>query len=265
LARALPVQADAAGRFVARIGTGRMTDADLRHRIVAWDEAAGTASPARGFKVDLPWRVLVDQADPEGDDRGPDGSYRYPTHASFEPGQMDLRRVRVLAAGGALRVELTMGSLSRVWGPSNGFDHVAFTLFVELAGREGGAAVMPQQNALLPEGMRWHARVRAHGWSNALFGPRGADAVADGQALTPTASIETDAAARTVTFTLPAAALGDPATFSGAKVYVTTWDYDGGYRALAREAASFTMGSSAVADPALAPKVMDASAVILLP
>jgi carbohydrate-binding DOMON domain-containing protein len=210
--------------------------------------------------------VVADVEDPEGDDRGPDGSYRYPTHASFAPGQMDLRRVRVSSAGASLRVELTMGALSRVWGPPNGFDHVAFALFVELPGREGGVVTMPQQNALLPEGMRWHVRARAHGWSNALFGARGADATSEGESITPAATIETDAARRSVTFTLPAAAFGGAATLSGAKLYVTTWDYDGGWRDLAREAAPFTMGTGGgAADPARAPKVMDASAVIRLP
>ena len=36
----------------------------------------------------------------------------------------------------------------------------------------------------------------------------------------------------TLTFTLPADALGRPRSLKGAKLYVTTWDYDGGYRAL---------------------------------
>jgi hypothetical protein len=175
---------------------------------------------------------------------------------------MDLTGVRVFSAGGAMRIEVGVKELSAVWGPPNGFDHVAFTVFIELPGRSDGATVMPDQNAMLPEGMRWHLRARAHGWSNALFGPQGAGASSDGTPVTPAASIATDAAKRTVTFTIPAAALGDPATLSGARIYVTTWDYDGGYRALAREAGPYTFGGG---DPARDPKVMDASAVIRLP
>ena len=45
--------------------------------------------------------------------------------------------------------------------------------------------------------------------------------------------LDVDAAARTITFTIPASALGRPRTLQGARVHVTTWDYDGGYRALA--------------------------------
>jgi len=70
--------------------------------------------------------------------------------------------------------------------------------------------------------------LHSRGWSNALFGPQGASASSDGATITPAASIAADAALRTVTFTIPAAALGDAATLSGARVVVTTWDYDGG-------------------------------------
>jgi hypothetical protein len=175
---------------------------------------------------------------------------------------MDLTGVRVSTAGGALRVEATMKSLSQVWAPENGFDHVAFTIFVELPGRSDGATVMPEQNATLPEGMRWHLRLRAHGWSNALFGPQGATASSDGTPVTPAAGIAVDPARRSVTFTLAAAALGDLPTLSGARIYVTTWDYDSGYRALAREAGAYTFGGG---DPVRDPRVMDASPVIRLP
>jgi carbohydrate-binding DOMON domain-containing protein len=255
------VQPDADGRFKARVATGRMIDPAVEHRVVAWAEERAI-SPPRTFKVALPWVLRAEASDPEGDDRGPSGSYTYPTHSTFAPRTMDLTGVRVLQAGGALRIEVGVKDLSTVWGPVNGFDHVAFTAFIELPGRSDGARVMPEQNASLPEGMRWHLRLRAHGWSNALFGPQGASATADGTAVTPGASIAVDAARRTVTFTIAAAALGDPSTLSGARIHVTTWDYDGGYRALAREAASFTMGGG---DPLRDPKVMDASGVVRLP
>ena len=62
-----------------------------------------------------------------------------------------------------------------------------------------------------------------------------------------------------VSFTLPASALAGP--LSGARVWVTTWDYDGGYRALGPVAQPYAMGGGAAGQP----KVMDASAVLTLP
>ncbi len=61
--------------------------------------------------------------------------------------------------------------------------------------------------------------------------------------------------------TLSAASLGRLASLDGARVYVTTWDYDSGYRALAREAAPFVMGGG---HPERDPLVMDDTPVIVL-
>jgi hypothetical protein len=264
-ARAQRVVAGADGRFRARVDTRRMTDPALLHRLVLRAVGSGAAadggvSEAATFRVALPWRVLADVPQGEGTGRGPQGRYLYPTHESYTR-QMDLRRTRVLSAGGALRIELEMADLTRVWGPANGFDHVAYAIFIELPGRSGGARAMPGQDAELPDGMRWHLRLRAHGWSNALFDAEGADATADGRSITPAAEIDTDVARRTVRFTIPSEALGDPASLSGARVFVCTWDWDGGWRPLAREPASFSVGGG---DPS-APKLWSASPVIPLP
>jgi hypothetical protein len=174
---------------------------------------------------------------------------------------MDLRRVRVAESGGALQIELQMASITAGWSPANGFDRVAFTLFFELPGREGGATRMPLQHASLPAGMRWHLRLRAGGWTNALFSDVGATATNEGTPVTPGATIRVDREAGVVRFTLPASVLGRLSSLSGAKLYVTTWDYDGGYRALGPQAQSYAFGGGAP-DGA---KVMDDSAVIVLP
>lgn len=269
LARATPVQADATGRWQAAVDTSRMVDPTVRHSATVLTQD-GTAAPPQAFQVDRPWQLLADVPDPAGDDTGPDaalhgrswGRYDYPTDPTWgERRQMDLRGVRVYGSGGALRLELSLHSISTLWNPPNGFDHVAFTVFIELPGRSGGATVMPQQDGELPAGMRWHLRLRAGGWSNALFGPEGASATQDGTPVAPAAAVAVDAARQVVRFTLPASALGRPATLSGARIWVTTWDYDAGYRALGPVAQGFAMGGAAAGSP----KVMDASAVITLP
>jgi hypothetical protein len=74
--------------------------------------------------------------------------------------------------------------------------------------------------------------------------------------------VQVDLQRQTVTFTLPAAVLGPTGSLSGARVLVTTWDYDGGYRALQRDSAPFAVGGG---DPARDARVMDDSVVIRLP
>ena len=251
------------GRWQAQVDTSTMVDPTVRHRAVVW--APGVPAVGVDFRVERAWTLRVDQEDPPGDDRGPGGgpgTYRYPADPSFGPHrQMDLRRVRVSTAGGALRLELTMHDITTVWNPQNGFDHVAFTVFIELPGQAGGSELMPLQKGRLPEGMRWHRRLRVHGWTNALFSPEGASAAVEGTPVGPAASIAVDRTARTVSLTLPAASLGRLSALDGARIYVTTWDYDGGYRALAREPAPFVMGGG---DPERDPLVMDDTPVIVL-
>ena len=267
LARAQTVRPAADGRWQATVDTSRMVDAAVLHRVVAWAPAgggmAGGPSAAREFRVERPWAVLADTADPAGDDTGPAGRYVYPLEPPPGPRRtMDLRRVRVLGAGTALQIELEMAELSKTWNPLNGFDHVAFTVFIELPGREGGATAMPFQNAAVPAGMRWHVRLRAHGWTNAVFASDGASATADGRPVTPSPLLSVDEARRTVRLTVPAATLGLPASLSGARLYVTTWDYDGGYRRLSPQAGGGVIGGG---DGSRDPLVMDDTAVIVLP
>lgn len=262
LDRAQTVAVGADGRWQARVRTGDFIDPAIEHRVVAFDPMRGVVSRAQTFHVEPQWRLAADAADPRGDDTGPDGRYVYPDDAGWRDARpADIERVRAWTANGALRVELTLRSLSRTWNPANGFDHVAVTGFIELPDQAGGATVMPQQNAVLPDALRWHRRWRAHGWSNALFAHEGASATHEGAPLTPVADLAADADARTLTFTFPASALGDARTLAGARVHLTTWDYDGGYRALAPQAGAASFGGGA-ADAA---RVMDAATVTLAP
>ncbi len=261
LAASQPVAVGADGSWQAAVDTSRMVDATVPHSVTLWSEGQG-AAVSRDFRVQRDWQLNADVADPAGDDTGPDGRYRYPSDPGWvEHRTMDLRRVRVAVSGGALQIDLQMADISTGWSPANGFDRVVFTAFIELPGHSGGATVMPLQNASLPAGMRWHLRLRAGGWSNALFSADGATATQEGTPVTPAAAISVDREAKTVRFTLPASVLGRLLSLSGAKLYITTWDYDGGYRALAPQAQGYVFGGGA-ADGA---KVMDDSAVIVLP
>ena len=75
------------------------------------------------------------------------------------------------------------------------------------------------------------------------------------------ARISVDGADNTVQFILPGKALGNPKSLSGAKLYITTWDYDGGYRGIAPVAEPMRFGGGGPDSP----KIMDDTAVIVLP
>jgi len=263
LGAAMPVRANADGRWQATIDTRDMIDPGVTHSAAVWDVAAGRASSRHEFRVARAWQSGIDAVDPEGDDHGPQGRYRYPLDPGWsEHHPADLLGAKAWTSGGSLKLQLRLRDVVAAWNPANGFDHVAFTVYLQLPGRSDGATVMPQQNATLPEGMRWHYRLRAHGWSNVLTSAAGASTTNEGAMVAPTARIEADAQADTVTFTLPARSLGGARTLSGARLYVTSWDYDGGYRALAPTESAQAFGGG---DGARDPLVMDASAVLTLP
>jgi glycosidase len=264
LAAAQPLQPDAQGRFSARVDTAAMVDPATEHSLSVWAEGEPAAAPLR-FRVERRWTRAARADDPAGDDHGAlgphAGRYTYPTDPSWGPNrQMDLRAVAAHTAGGALRIDIGTARMTTLWNPANGFDHVHFTVFIELPGEPPGATVMPLQDARLPDGLTWHRRLRVGGWSHALFAHEGASATHEGTPVAPGAALQVDAARHTLSLTLPAAALGRKASLAGARVWVTTWDYDAGYRAIGPEAGAFSMGGA----PAGSPRVMDASAVLQL-
>ncbi|HET7126025.1 MAG TPA: alpha-amylase family glycosyl hydrolase [Lysobacter sp.] len=262
LAHPVPVEPDRDGHWRTTLPSDDLVDPAIAHRLVAWSEETQVASPPREFHVARAWTPRADVADPAGDDAGPAGKYVYPNGADWRGHRpADLRRVRAWGSGGALKVELTLGEVMAQWNPANGFDHVAFTLFLQLPGRGDGATVMPFQNANVPEGMRWNLRLRASGWSNALFDARNASATNEGTAVSPAPGIAVDRARNTVAFSFPAAALGRPATLSGAKLYISTWDIGEGPRRLQQVADDNGFGGG---DGARDPLVMDESAVVEL-
>lgn len=258
-AEAVPVAPD--GRWEASFRTDSMIDSTVQHRVVAYDPATDATSPPVQFAVDLDWVLAGDIEDPTGDDTGPAGTYRYPTDPGFATHPADIERVRAWTAGGALRIELTMRDISTAWNPPNGFDHVAFTIFLQLPERSAGTNVMPLQHGTLPDAMHWQYRLRAHGWSNALFSFVGADATDEGTPVAPGATIDVDPVAGTVTFTLPSTAIGSPDSLEGARVHVTTWDQDADYRRLEPDAGPMHFGGGQPGDPL----VMDAATVTLEP
>lgn len=263
VANAQPVTPTGAGTWSATVDTSTMIDPAVRHSVVAWSEELGVLSSGGTFFVDRPFVKLTEVGDPPGDDAGPTGSYHYPTNGTWGSNrQLDLRNVAVFGAGGAMRIDVQTNKVTTVWNPLNGFDHVAFTIFIEVPGRTGGVAVMPQQNATLPGGMQWHYRLRAHGWSNALFSSDGASATSEGTSKSPAAGLQVDTASNTVSFILTDASLGRLTSLSGVKIYVTTWDYDGGYRPLVPTMQEYAFWGG---DGAVDPLVMDEVAVITLP
>jgi glycosidase len=262
LTRAVRVAPEADGRWRAQFPIDSLMDESVPHQLVAWQAETAAASAAQEFRARKKWRPVLTVQDPRDDDAGRGGNMRYPADAGWGVNrQCDIEKVSVERSGGALRITVRLRGMTTLWGPPNGFDHAAVTAFLEMPGRAGGLRVMPLQNGDLPDGMRWHYRLRVHGWSNVWSGSEGAGAGNEGRVLSPGAKIESDADSHTLIITLPAGTLGYPASLSGAKLYLNTWDYAEGYRPLLPEGGPMAFGGGKPEDT----KVMDETAVLILP
>jgi carbohydrate-binding DOMON domain-containing protein len=232
-----------------------------KHALAFYAPDVQVSTPRMRFTSDVPFTgVYVDVADPVGDDKGPSGTYTYPQDSTFAH-QMDLTHAQFAVGPTTLVLTLTVRDFTTVWNPPLGFDHVAFNVFFSLPGRTGATA-LPFLNAPFPGAGQWSYDHFAYGWNSALYGSDGATANAYGTSV-GSPKVKTDQSTKTIAFTYDRRALG-LASWSGVKVYVTTWDFDGikgVLRPLSPAGGQWEMGGGQASDP----KIMDDLPVVTLP
>ena len=241
---------------VSSFPTGRQS-----HTLSFLAPDAGVATPGARFTSDVVFTgQVIAVADPPGDDKGPKGTYLYPQDSTFRH-QMDITNVRLEVGVTTLKLSLTMADWSTVWKPPNGFDHTCFNIFFSVPGKTG-LTVLPKLNASAPPGFRWSYDQFTFGWANAMYSTDGATADAYGaSAIAP--DLSTDLASKTVTFVYDRRNFG-LASWSGTKIYLTTWDYDGigaNFRPLSPAGGQWQMGGGASTDPL----IMDDVPPIVIP
>lgn len=213
------------GTWKVTLGVSGFPTGTARHAVSFYSPDGHAATTPRRFTTSVVFSgtpIVVN--DPAGDDKGPSGSYRYPMDQTFGH-QGDITSVRIEAGPTTMAVKVTMADWTTVWNPPNGFDHVAFSIFLSLPGKPSATA-LPLLNASFPGGGSWSHDMFAYGWgSPAMWSAEGATASKYG-ALVAGPALTIDAPSKTVTFTFDRRSYG-AASWSGAKVYVTTWDFDG--------------------------------------
>lgn len=187
-------------------------------------------------------RVLIAKyEDKTEDDKGRDGKYSYPLEKSFN-GCMDIKSVSIYSEGKDRVVAIEMANpLIKLWNPKNGFDHVSFNIYI---GDESGngSEIMPLQNGILPEGMKWNYMAFITGWENRIYNSRGADEKNWGTVESVASKIEVNSDMRTIEIKLPAYVLEKNGK---GKIYISTWDFDGlenSYRKIETDAKEYKFG-----------------------
>ena len=254
LADAIPFVTDADGAWTVTLPADALPVGEQNNTLHIYAPEAGQVSAPVTFTSDVQLTATGETrtvSDPAGDDNGLTGDYAYPTDETFTT-QMDILAATVAPDGADLAVTLTMSDLTDVWTPANGFDHVLFSIFVDVP-ESDGVTVLPRLNASAPDGFAWDAFAFVEGWTNRIYTSDGASESAYGTTSPLETSITVNPEAATVTITIPGAALGNPRDYDDVAVYITTWDWngvDGNYRGLAAEPSQWNMsGGDGDTDP----------------
>ena len=172
--------------------------------IVATSPSGATAYAKRTVVREFaPGTLVLDHADPDGDDNGP-GNYAYPTSSNFRPGAYDLRRFQVFddAANDRVVFRVHTRDLTPTFGSPLGAQLVDVYAFNPAAGgATSTAASFPGRNYTIAPAGAWNRLIEVQG-----FGQRFVDASNTGSLGTVT--ISANQILRTISFSVPKAALG---------------------------------------------------------
>ena len=184
--------------------------------IVAVSPTGGTAHATRAILFDfVPGTLLLDVADPNGDDNGP-GNYAYPTSSNFHAGAFDIQEFQVYDSGADVTFRLKTRDLSETFGSALGAQLVDVYVHVPGAGLTSTAAANASRNFAIAPAFAWSRLIQVQG-----FGQRYVDA---GGATLGTVGITANATSRFITFTVSKASLGKPGPGWGFTVVLTGQD-----------------------------------------
>jgi glucoamylase len=244
------------GTFRATVAVGFLTNVVT----VAAEKGNGTGYARRTVISEaLPGPVLLDVADPSGDDHGP-GTYAYPTAADFRPGAYDIEQFQVIDAGDTVFLRTRLRDLSPTFGSALGAQLLDVFIRDPAAPAFSPAAPFPQRNYTVAADSAWSSRVEVQGFAGPVFVDPAGNAVG---AVTVTANQAT----RSILIALPKASLGMPR--AGWVFTVALHGQDGFNADQARTFAAtpqpYQFGLCAAGatslicgtDPGAAPKVMD--------
>jgi glucan 1,4-alpha-glucosidase len=249
-------KADSAGTFSLDIALGFGTNAVT----VAASKGGATAYARIGVvSTVVPGTLLLDAADPSGDDHGP-GTYAYPASGNFHDGAFDLQRFQVIDAGDLVYLRAQLRDLSPTFGSALGAQLLDVFVRDPGAAAFSTAAPFPQRNYAVAADSAWSSMVEVQGFRDPTF------VNATGQPLGPV-TVTANQASRSILIGIPKAALGQPA--AGWTFTVVLHGQDGfsgdQARGFAPTAQDFLFGlcqpggTSPICaiDPNTAPKVID--------
>ncbi|WP_344315359.1 glucodextranase DOMON-like domain-containing protein [Fodinicola feengrottensis] len=150
----------------------------------------------------VPGTVVLDTADPAGDDAGP-GTYAYPTASDFQAGAFDLTRFQVINAGATTYLRATLADLTPTFGSPLGAQLLDVYVRDPAKGPDATTAAYPSRNYAIAADSAWSRFIEVQGFADPVFTD------ASGTSLGPV-SVTASQVSKTITMAVPTAALGTP-------------------------------------------------------
>lgn len=213
---------------------------------VGYKAGKAHALTSQAMFTKLPERLLVVKADPLNDDKGPAGTYTYPT-AFDNLKSLDFKQAKLYAKGHALRLQLEFNEpFSQLWNPPLGFDHLQLNMLLHWNDEAGGKFYGPVQYTL-KSGQKASRVIQINGWQIQSF-------MLDNQnklqpiSTSPTLQILNQ---NTMVINIDPGLLGFPASLSQINLVLLSWDSagEGGFRPLEQRAGAYTFGGGKPSDP----------------
>lgn len=231
-AQTITVGAD--GQFSVTLSTRHFAIGEQQHRFAIYSTEKKAGIEDVNFVSNLSWSNTPDDTiDDTGDAQdgmgGPNGNYSLPTDPTFDKdsSQLAINKAEVFTVGSNVRLTFTMDKITDTWLPPNGFDHVGFTIFIDLPEEAAtNLSELPKINASMPNGT-WSRNAVVFGWQSSIYNTKRANATTWGEAVTPAPMVTVDKANNTISMDFASDALGRPDSLDGIRFYVTTWDLDG--------------------------------------
>jgi len=228
--------------------------------VVATSPSGATGHDRRTVVSDAdPGELIAEWSDPDGDDNGP-GNYVYPTSSNFKPGAYDLQLFQVFDAGDTIIFRARTRDLTPTFGSPLGAQLLDVYVHVPGAAPTSTAASFPQRNYTIEPPGAWSRLIEVQG-----FGQRYVDA--SGATLGTVAPLRGNAISRYITFGVPEASLGRPASGWGFTVVLTgqdgfSPDQARGFKTAPEDfqfgvCAPGGVGSFCTVDPSTVPKAVD--------
>jgi glycosidase len=190
-------------------------------------------SPAVPLKVRNPYELLAKAMVPPGQKEGLERKVHAPADPSYG-GQLSLESVAAYTSGRDLQLRLRMEQVTNDWNPPHGYDHVYFNVLFDFPGQPG-RRFFPKLGYSRND-FEFNAGFLLYGWGIRSFGAEDSAPDAYGAPLLGDVTDDANPMKNLITFTFSNRFFDSLETFSGVKVFISTWDgYLGEPRAVSDE------------------------------